>query len=221
MVSGTNANGEISTYTYNGLGYLVNNTSAGVSTDYVIDYTSAYQDVLAKYEAGRLNYRNVYGLDRISTTVTDSLNPANSLKAYIQNDRLGSGRYAYDGSGNLVGFTDLDEWGKVFEKLVPVVGVRHADILNNFTNHEFDDVLGVYYAKARLYDPLTSRMISPDSKWNPYNRIYGDNPNRIVPDIHAIRQSENLYAYVLSNPLKYVDPWGLDAIVLNNGELMD
>jgi len=65
----------------------------------------------------------------------------------------GSGRFASDESGEIVGFTDLDEWGYIVTKTMPTVGGKVADVLNNFTNHEFDRVLGVYYAKAQFYDP--------------------------------------------------------------------
>ena len=51
-------------------------------------------------------------------------------------------------------------------------------------------------------------MISPDPHWNAYNRIYGDDPSRIIPDIYAMRQSANLYAYVMSNPIRFTDPTG-------------
>ena len=76
----------------------------------------------------------------------------------------------------------------------------------------------MYYAKARFYDPATSRWLSPDPHWNAYNRIYGDNPKDplglglYVPDINAIRQSGNLYAYCMNNPLMYHDPSGFAAV---------
>jgi len=112
---------------------------------------------------------------------------------YIQNDRLGSGRYASDVTGEIVGFTDLDEWGNVLKKIVPVIGAKQADILNNFTNHEIDMVLGGYYAKARMYDPQDKRFLAQDPiKGNVYDP-----------------QSLNTYIYVLNNPLIYVDPLGL------------
>jgi len=213
MVSGVNGNDESSEYMYNGLGFLVNTIRLSANgltiTDYVIDYTSLYQRVLAKYEDGGLTYKNVFGLDRISTEIINQLEPVNTLKTYIQNDRLGSGRYASNAAGELVGFTDLDVWGNVLEKVLPTVGEVQVDILNNFTNHEFDEVLGVYYAKARFYDPVTSRMLSPDPHWGPHNRIYGDIPgNIIMPDIYAMRQSDNLYAYVMNNPVRFTDPSG-------------
>jgi hypothetical protein len=55
-------------------------------------------------------------------------------------------------------------------------------------------------------------MISQDTHWNPSNMIYGDNPvqmnGRYVPDIYAIIQSSNLYAYCGNNPVRFIDPSG-------------
>ncbi|MDW8215269.1 MAG: RHS repeat-associated core domain-containing protein, partial [Roseiflexaceae bacterium] len=48
------------------------------------------------------------------------------------------------------------------------------------------------YYHARYYDPALGRFISPDS---------------IVPNPHH-PQALNRYAYVLNNPLTYVDPDG-------------
>jgi RHS repeat-associated protein len=78
----------------------------------------------------------------------------------------------------------------------------------------WDDVLGVYYAKARFYEPGISRFLSPDPYWHPGNMIYGDNPQDplglgcYVPNIYAIQQSSNLYVYCINNPVLFSDPSG-------------
>ena len=38
-----------------------------------------------------------------------------------------------------------------------------------------------------------------------HNCVFGDNLSNRVPDIGAILQSSNLYAYVTNNPLRYID----------------
>jgi len=186
MVLGTNMAGVTSDYSYNGLGYLAHNNG----TDYVIDFTSAYQDILAKYVGDDPVMLNVFGLGRVSTN-----------GAFIHNDRLGSGRLATDGQGNVVGTMQLDEWGTILDKTDP-----HG-VLIFYTSYLFDDVLGVYFANARFYDPAAFRWLSSDPHWNPNNRLYY--PESLLPDIYAIRQSANLYVYVMNNPLNYVDPTGL------------
>jgi len=91
---------------------------------------------------------------------------------------------------------------------------------------EVGGVNGLYYLRHRYMDPLTGRMLSEDSHWSINNMIYGDNPVKwnerqadprdplglntytLVPDINAIRQSGNLYAFCANNPVTFVDPSG-------------
>jgi RHS repeat-associated protein len=65
-------------------------------------------------------------------------------------------------------------------------------VTNTFTDQEDYDDLGLYNFKARLYDPLLGRFISPDS-----TVPYPVNP-----------QSFNRYSYCINNPIIYVDPSG-------------
>jgi RHS repeat-associated protein len=96
-----------------------------------------------------------------------------------------------------LGTAQLDEWGNVVQNTLP-------EVLNNYTNHEYDAVLGVYYAKARFYDPGNSRMMSVDP-------IKGNLINT---------QSLTAYIYVQSNPLKFIDPNGKEIIDVNvKGEI--
>jgi RHS repeat-associated protein len=66
------------------------------------------------------------------------------------------------------------------------------DVYYTFTGQEEDDELGLYNFKARLYDPVLGRFISPD---------------RIV-QAPEDPQTLNRYTYCLNNPLIYTDPSG-------------
>ncbi len=61
-----------------------------------------------------------------------------------------------------------------------------------YTGQRVDDVLGIYYYRARWYDPELGRFIQADS---------------IVPEIGNPLALDR-YAYVYNNPLKYTDPSG-------------
>jgi RHS repeat-associated protein len=61
-----------------------------------------------------------------------------------------------------------------------------------YTGQELDAASGLYYYRARWYDPALGRFIQADS---------------IVP-APGNPQSLNRYAYVYNNPLRYTDPSG-------------
>ena len=60
----------------------------------------------------------------------------------------------------------------------------------------FDDETGFVYLRNRYYDPSIGRFTTED----------------------PAKSGLNWYAYCENNPVKYIDPWGLDAIVANQME---
>jgi RHS repeat-associated protein len=46
----------------------------------------------------------------------------------------------------------------------------------SYKGEYWDDETGTYYLRARYYDPVTSRWLSPDTHWNTSNMVYGDSP---------------------------------------------
>jgi RHS repeat-associated protein len=93
-------------------------------------------------------------------SVTSLTNPAGTMVA----------SYVYDSFGNLTSSS-----GTVANPFL-------------YTGREFDSETGLYYYRARYYDPRTKRFLSKDRLWP-----IGGNP----------------YAYALNNPLLFTDPFGL------------
>jgi len=62
---------------------------------------------------------------------------------------------------------------------------------HTFTGREWDKETGLYYYRARYYDPMEGRFISKD----PISSAGGD---------------VNLYGYVQNNPVSFRDPLGLE-----------
>jgi RHS repeat-associated protein len=120
------------------------------------------------------------GLSKIASTVRTS---ADVLKLYIQNDRLDSGLFATDKQGELLGHVYRDQWGYQTNVEQPELNGNPLNILDNFTNHAYDEILGIYYAKARFYDPVTMRFMAID----------------------PICDGTNWYMYAGNNPTRYVD----------------
>lgn len=66
-----------------------------------------------------------------------------------------------------------------------------------FTGREYDPETGLYYYRARNYDPMDGRVVSKD-------------PISFVGGI-------NVFAYVQNNPINFIDPMGLFQFYRNYG----
>ncbi len=111
-----------------------------------------------------------------------------------------------DESGNIKNTYRYDAWGAI---------VSETETINNshkYAGQYYDDDIGLIYLRARYYDPQNRRFTQEDKHWNSENRIYGDNEYKDdepkKPDTISVLQANNLYAYGLNNPLKYVDQTG-------------
>ena len=113
---------------------------------------------------GALTYRYTYGLRKNSVAITGIANGTGNLpqggivKMFYHHDRLGSTHFLTDNiDGKVTSFVSYDDWGAMTSKAVLRVGVRELDLEQNYTGHPADMVLGVYYAKARVYDAVSTR----------------------------------------------------------------
>jgi RHS repeat-associated protein len=190
------------------------NKTSKVIKDYVLDYTTALKNVIHEGEtliadtgaiSSGFRYRYVYGLEKLSVTISPvsvgggSLAQNGRVKLYCHQDRLGSVDYLSDNvSGKVASYIDYDEWGAPMKKSVLKLDARELDMAVEYTGHPWDAVIGVYYARARMYD-------AKDKRWMAQDVIRGTVANTITL---------NRYVYVLDNPVNYVDSWGLVAVDL-------
>ncbi len=112
-------------------------------------------------------------------------------------DRLLSTRLVSDPKGEAVVAKDFSAYGE------PIDVFTREDLVDNnvnkarYTGHVYDDIAGLYYAKARTYDPTDKRFTSLD----------------------PVMDGLNWYEYCRSNPLKYTDPTGNN--ISGNGNKSD
>ncbi|MBI5492888.1 MAG: RHS repeat-associated core domain-containing protein [Deltaproteobacteria bacterium] len=104
--------------------------------------------------------------------------------------------YHADGLGSIAALTDFQQ-NVVESYRYTAYGLttKTGDIVNNnfrFTGREFDPEIGIYYYRARYYDPGTGRFITKD-------------PIGFAGGV-------NLYLYTGNNPVNRIDPLGLDWI---------
>lgn len=116
-----------------------------------------------------------------------------SSVTYFHKDHLGSSSVMTAENGNAQEQTRYLPFGG---KRVEGAGITASNYL--FTDQELDAESGLYNYDARLYDVTLGRFLSADS---------------VVPDSYD-PQALNRYAYVLNNPLIYIDPSGHDGDVV-------
>ena len=108
--------------------------------------------------------------------------------------------YLYNGHGDVIALTDetgqivnnysYDEWGNILNKQETISNpIRYA-------GEYYDEESGLYYLRARYYDPTIGRFISKDS-------VEGDITNPLTI---------NLYTYCNNNPINMTDPTGHDPV---------
>ena len=172
-----------------------------VVRDFVIDQTSPIEEILVESEKDGFDYRYTVGLDRISVNVlspdpdTNHERTQTATKQWLHSDRLGSTVNSTDSFGRVTERTDYNEWGEItfHEKIQNVLGYRTINTDQTYTNHDYDVVLGLYYAKARMYDAGDKRFVQIDPIWD----------------------GLNWYTYCYNMPTVLVDYFGLSATDLN------
>ncbi|MBR4392384.1 MAG: VCBS repeat-containing protein [Bacteroidales bacterium] len=109
----------------------------------------------------------------------------NNKLFYIHKDHLGSWTTITDQHGTIEQENNFDAWGN---------STNGDDLLfdRGYTGHEHIRGTGLVNMNGRLYDPVTSSMLSPD------NYIQ-------MPEL---TQNFNRYSYCINNPLIYTDPDG-------------
>ena len=112
--------------------------------------------------------------------------------AYYHFDALGSITNLTDPTGAVQNRYQYDAWGNHRTQS----GTQWNPF--GFTGHEYDEETGLYYAKARFYDPEVGRFLTEDPA----------EPDLTTPP------SLHRYLYAYGNPTYYTDPDGRTSAIL-------
>lgn len=170
-------------FRYDGLGRRIRKEVNGQAIEYVYSGEQIALEVDGATGAKRASYTYLPGVDQPL-----SMTRGTSSYLYVR-DRQGTVRGLLDGATRaLVSRYDYDPWG------LPQGGTGTVENPFRYNGRELDAETGLYFNRARYYDPQLGRFISPD-------------PIGLDGGI-------NLYAYVGNDPVNQRDPSGLYAEVV-------
>ena len=191
----TSMNGGQVTLVYDGDGNRVAKTVGGVTTQYLVDglNPTGYPQVVEELVNGAVTRQYAYGLQRISENQVISNVWTPSFYGY--DSAAGNVRFLSNAAGAVTDTYEYDAFGNQI--------YRSGTTPNNFLyrGEQFDTDLGLYYLRARQYNPATGRFMSRD-------------PEDGDPDEPA---SLHKYLYADGEPVNLADPTGRSAGALTIG----
>jgi RHS repeat-associated protein len=171
-------------YTYDGDDLRVRKTAKKSDKGYeaeVTNYLYDRQNVILETDANNnVKARYVKGINYISKV------DASNKEAYFLFNGHGDVVQTADGSGTILNQYDYDIWGN------PVLTIETAENAIRYSGEFMDSETGLYYLRARYYDPYIGRFTTEDSYW-------GEDKNPL---------SLNLYTYCHNDPVNFIDPSG-------------
>jgi RHS repeat-associated protein len=179
LSSFTIENGQKGSFTYYPNGLRATKTVDNETTRYIYLNGVVIEELDGE---GNVKAQNIWGNELLHRSVTGK------KSGYYFYNGHGDVVEIKDGNGNTLNQYEFDIWGNIIsEKEDP-----NMDNPFLYSGEMFDKETGLYYLRARYYDPGMGRFISEDT-------YEGELKNPL---------SLNYYTYVYNNPLRYKDPSG-------------
>ncbi|WP_233182425.1 RHS repeat-associated core domain-containing protein [Paenibacillus sonchi] len=171
-------------YVYNGDGLRVKKTVRSAKAGNAVRETNYGYDrqhvILETDSSGKLSVRYIRGINYIAR-----VDQAHSYTYYLYNGH-GDVVQTVTSAGEVQNQYDYDIFGN------PTLTIEDYAESIRYGGEFYDAETGLYYLRARYYDPYIGRFLSEDSYWGEEN-----NP-----------LSLNLYTYANNDPVQYIDPTG-------------
>jgi RHS repeat-associated protein len=178
LITLTTPDGTSASYDYDVEGIRTRRVVDGVLTSYLVDSNAAFPDVLEERVGGALAASYTYGISRLARH-------AGGVADYYHGDSTRSVRALTDATGAAGTFAEYDVFGRETGAAGDVGTFR-------FQGEQRDPETGLYYLRARYYDPDTGRFLSRDSLL-----VEPANPSTYHP-----------YVFANNDPATFSDPSG-------------
>jgi len=170
---------DLAVFTYDGAGRRVTKTAGGVTRTYIYDGPDILEERVSTGDV--IRYVHGPGMDNVLARTT---NGANAV--YYATDHLGSIVHETNAAGAVTLHREYDAWGELKQ------GQTASGFA--FTGREWDAETGLYFYRARYYEPTSGRFV-------------GEDPAGYV-------EGPNLFSYVSGRPTGAVDPTGRWVVAL-------
>ncbi len=186
----------VARFTYDPFGRRVSKTTSAGTAYYVYDG----EDILAEVDAaGNLLTYYVHG-----PGIDEPLAMIRGGQTYYYHaDALGTITHLTKSSGAIAQRYDYDSFGNITSQSGTITQPY------TFTSREWDAETGLYYYRARYYDPTIGRFLSEDPLLLPRGVL---NVPELLEDLLYDPSLFQPYAYTTNNPPNYTDPFGLSII---------
>jgi len=182
----------VASSTYDAFGNRATKTVGGVTTTYLVEddaNPTGYAQVLDELQNGAVTRSYSYGLQRISQTQVVSNAVTTSYYGY---DGGGNVRQLTNASGAVTDSYDYDAFGN---QLNTTAGNTPNVYL--YRGEQYDTDLGLYYLRARYYNPVSGRFMSRDPE------------DGISTDPKTLHK----YTYAGGDPVNAKDPTGRETLI--------
>lgn len=174
----------VSAYLYNGDNLRVRKIVKKSTSGYQEEVTNYLYDrqyvILETDKNNHVRTRYVKGINYIASISADN------VTSYFLFNGHGDVVQTVDKTGEVQNNYDYDIWGN------PTLAVETVECAIRYAGEFYDSETGLYYLRARYYDPYIGRFLSEDSYW-------GEDSNPL---------SLNRYTYAHNDPIQYLDPTG-------------
>lgn len=204
---------EVASFLYDPLGRRVQKIAGGVTRKFTYDG----EDILREKIIGVGNLRYIHGPGIDEPLAVENI--SNGAMTYYHADGLGSIVKTTDSAGTVTLTRTYDSFG------IPSDGATTPGYA--YTGREWDPETGLYYYRARYYDPKVGRFLGEDPlpiavpgfRGSSFGRRSLPAPaastlaslslvQQAVQQALGLDDDVNRYTYVGDNPVNYVDPSG-------------
>ena len=191
------SNGTVVNYKYDGLGRRVEKEINDGVTTKVTRFIYDNEDILLELDgSNNITARYTHGPGTDEPLIMEK----GGDSFFYHADGLGSITEITDFAGSLKQQYTYSSFGKIESQLDPNFIQPYT-----FTSREFDSESGLYFYRARYYDPSTGRFLQED----PLLRAGNPEIPFSLPALLELPPMLHPYTYVQNNPIILTDPFGL------------